>query len=252
MNLIPDINFKRDFNQKYLTTNPSCFTTTVINEDEKTAGIMSRNYDTNCGLDVIIPSQINGYTITKIDNFAFVAYNLTSVELPNTITYIGNGSFNMNKLTSVIIPDSVTTIGQSAFFGNQLTNIEIPNSVTIIEDGAFGRNKLTSVKMSNNIIKIGSQAFTENQLTSIFIPSSITSIGNIAFRKSSDSNPNFASITIDKSCEDIKNNLKYYDSHSSEIKNYYPWLSLNSPYYDSYSSGVTIYGINNEICDTFE
>ena len=55
-------------------------------------------------------------------------------------------------------------------------------------------------------------------------------------------NPNLSSITINKSCNDIKNNLKVG-------ANFYPWLSNTSPYT---ASGVTIYGSNNEVCDVFE
>lgn len=108
-----------------------------------------------------------------------------SVKIPNSLKTIRYTAFKDNQLTSVTLGNCVTTIGWSAFYGNQLTSLEIPNSVTTIEGSVFERNQLRSVTMGNGI----------------------TSIGDSAFYKVGSSNPNLTSITIDKSCNDIKNNL---------------------------------------------
>ena len=236
--------------------------------------------------EISIPSVLDGKILTTIGANAFSVNQLTSVEIPNSVTAIGNAAFNGNQLTSIEIPNSVTLIGDSAFYKNQLTSVEIPNSVTTIGFAAFSENQLTSVDIPNSVTAIGERAFsvnqltsvsignsvttigdfafTNNQLTSVDIPNSvttigwsafsnnpltsvsigngITSIGKTAFIKQTNSNPNFSSITIDKSCNDIKNNLL------SNSTNYYPWLSTNSPYT---APGVTIYGSNNEVCDSF-
>ena len=84
--------------------------------------------------------------------------------------------------------------------------------------------------------------YCNNQLTTVTIGNGIYTIGTNAFSKGVSSNPNLTSITIDRSCNDIKNNLTWI------TKKYYPWLSSSSPYT---ASGVTIYGANNEVCDTF-
>lgn len=70
--------------------------------------------------DMIIPSEIDGYTVTSIGDYAFYYYivpsNIDSVEIPETITYIGTMAFyNFNSLYEVAIPDSVATIGKYAF-----------------------------------------------------------------------------------------------------------------------------------------
>ncbi len=201
-------------------------------------------------------------SVTTIGDWAFLGNQLTSVEIPNSVTTIGDKAFYRNQLTNVVIPNSVTTIGDSAFLNNQLTSVSIGNSVTTIGNHAFAYNQLTSVSIGNSVTTIGNYAFTNNQLTSVDIPNSvttigpeafaynqltsvsigngITSIGKNAFIKVSNSNPNLSSITIDKSCNDIKYNLL------SGSTNYYPWLS--SPYT---ASGVTIYGSGNTVCDSF-
>src|SRR5574344_1394241 len=165
-------------------------------------------------LDVIIPSKIDGKTISAIfvafspydvDNDelsasakvginsviipdtvtalpAAFAYNqLTSVTIPNSVTSIGEYAFASNQLTSVTIPNSVTSIGNFAFSENQLTSVTIPNSVTSIVPGTFLENQLTSVTIPNSVTSIGDYAFASNQLTSVTIPNSVTSIGEDAF-----------------------------------------------------------------------
>ena len=207
-------------------------------ETGKTVAITG--YSIEGGLDVVIPSNINGKQVVAIGNNAFttkgvtptgistnkIEYNIqplyskkdnyevvpivvvpskglgiTSVIIPNTVTSIGIRAFASNKLTSVTIPSSVTSIGKSAFSSNQLTNIIIPSSVKTIGDGAFSSNHLTSVT----------------------IPNSVTSIGTNAFRKDNSSNPNLTKI-INKTGKsfdwgDIVNNSSGYNFVTGTIVN---------------------------------
>ncbi len=196
-------------------------------------GISITGYSIEGGLDVVIPSNINGKQVVAIGNNAFttkgvtptgistnkIEYNIqplyskkdnyevvpivvvlpeglgiTSVIIPNTVTSIGIQAFASNKLTSVTIPNSVTSIGYGAFEKNQLTSVTIPNSVTSIGNHAFRFNNLTSVIIPNSVTSIGNSAFYKNQLTSVTIPDSVTSIGDSAFYKESNSNPNLTKI----------------------------------------------------------
>lgn len=70
----------------------------------------------------VIPSTVtdNGitYTVTSIDDTAFIMGNLTSIILPNTIDSIGLAAFiYCTNLTSITIPSSVTKIEDWAFEG---------------------------------------------------------------------------------------------------------------------------------------
>jgi hypothetical protein len=150
--------------------------------------------------EVVIPSKINGVSVTAIRNEAFKRKDLISATIPNGVSSIGDEAFAQNQLTGtgVNIPNSVTTIGNSAFAQNQLTKITIPNSVTSIGDRTFFSNQLTSVTIGNKVTSIGDSAFAQNQLTKISIPNSVTSIGNRAF-----SNNKLTSITIPNNVDSI-------------------------------------------------
>src|SRR5574344_2773557 len=158
-----------------------------------------------CPRDVVIPSSINGVSITRIGSSAFKSKKLTSVIIPDSVTTLGNHSFYSNKLTSVTIskkittintftfaenklasvtiPSSVTSIGQYAFYYDQITNLVLPSSVTSIGGEAFEGNYMSTVTIPSSVKTIGERAFYLNKLTSVTIPSSVTSIGGGAFSK---------------------------------------------------------------------
>ncbi|MBC2441404.1 leucine-rich repeat domain-containing protein, partial [Clostridium saccharobutylicum] len=90
---------------------------------------------TGTSKNVIIPSQIDGISVTSIGDDAFRNWSsLTSITIPSSVTSIGNSAFSRcSGLTSITIPSSVTSIGNSAFYGcSGLTSITIPSSVTSI------------------------------------------------------------------------------------------------------------------------
>lgn len=62
---------------------------------------------------IIIPSTINGKTVTKIGGFGYS--DVKQIIIPDTVTEIAAYAFEGSNLESVYIPDSVTIIGESAF-----------------------------------------------------------------------------------------------------------------------------------------
>ena len=135
---------------------------------------------------LVIPSEIDGNSITSIGDDAFYGCkSLTSVTIPNSVTSIGDAAFyECTSLTSVTIGNSVTLIGDWAFqYCTSLTSVTIPDSVTSIGYDAFrGCTSLTSVTIGNRVTSIGDDAFYGcKSLTSVTIPNSVTSIGDDAF-----------------------------------------------------------------------
>ena len=80
-----------------------------------TNGVMITDYDTSCGLDVVIPATINNVSVLKIGWEAFFEDGLTSLVLPNTLKIIEKEAFSGHRFTSVTIPSNVRTIGGSSF-----------------------------------------------------------------------------------------------------------------------------------------
>ena len=136
--------------------------------------------------------------------WAQVAYEITSVSLPDGLTSIEGGAFqNCRSLTSITIPNSVTSIGGNSFENcYALSSISIPNSVISIEDGAFQSClSLTSITIPNSVTSIKRLAFHNcSSLTEVIIPNSVTHIGDQAFRNCS----SLVSITLPNSITTIE------------------------------------------------
>ena len=89
--------------------------------------------------DLVIPDNIDGYTITGVGNYAFTDVDgLTKITLPSTLKVIGKHAFSYTGLKEIEIPDGVFNIGPSAFREcYSLTKATIPASVTNITSNAF-------------------------------------------------------------------------------------------------------------------
>lgn len=157
---------------------------------------------------IVIPSEINGTTITGIGERAFENfYELETVVLPETITklsygafsgctklsncnipdsinYIGPYAFFITRLNSIVLPEGIKFIGSSAFAGNPITSIVLPESITSIDSSVFwGCAKLRSVTILGDVRAIGSDAFSGcSSLVSIDLPSSLERVEQYAFK----------------------------------------------------------------------
>lgn len=170
--------------------------------------------------EVVIPSEIEGVTVTRIDSFAFYSCsNLISITIPNSVTTnISNFSFNdCTSLTSINVDDNnqyYSNIDGVLFNKDKTTIIaypigktsmeyEIPNSVTTISESAFYYcSNLTKVTIPDSVTSIESFAFNKcSALTAITIPDSVSKVGDFAFSYCD----KLISITVDK------NNQYYSD-----------------------------------------
>ena len=119
-----------------------------------------KGYDT----EVTIPSKIDGYTVTSVENFDTT--KTKKITLPETVTTIGDSAFTIydnfsySVLEEIILPKNLKTIGDSAFSEcYSLKSIDIPESVTKIGSGAFyGCDNLKNISVKSDI-DIGNKAF---------------------------------------------------------------------------------------------
>ena len=158
---------------------------------------------------VVIPSDIDGLTVTEIGAVAFENAAVTEVLLPKSLTQIGtsafagctalkhitipsdcltlysHAAFYGSGLESVTFAEGVSYIPETCFAGTQLTEVILPSTVKTIAWQAFsGCENLKKVKLNDGLETIEQCAFSVNpQLTEIVIPASVTSLSEYAFVK---------------------------------------------------------------------
>lgn len=124
-------------------------------------GISITGYNVEGGLDVVIPSMINGKKVIEIGDYAFTHSGIIPTTISNakkvSASYLyssGNKAIipPLQGITSVVILNTVMSIGKCAFTDNKLTEITIPISVTNIGD--YPDNVTSeSVQHNNKITK---------------------------------------------------------------------------------------------------
>ena len=193
-----------------ITTDEKYFV--ALDNGNGTCTITDYNVSASGSTDVLIPTTINGLTVTTIGSIAFYNKGLTSITFPSTVTKINNGigvydpdnnidtrigAFSNNNIKTLILPDtlkyvgywafvrngmtsvdlgSITYAGNYAFYNNNLTEVTIPSTLKTVNGGLFQANKLTSVIMEDGITHILGWAFGSNKIVELTLPSTITNI----------------------------------------------------------------------------
>lgn len=120
--------------------------------------------------EVTIPSKIDGYTVTGIENMD--TSNIKKIVMPDTVTYIGEYAFgdydDSVPLEEIVLSKNLKIIGQFAFSRCfELKSIDIPESVTEIENGAFsGCYSLKNFNVSQKV-NFGDRVFGDYPWSSI-------------------------------------------------------------------------------------
>lgn len=154
-----------------------------INEDGETCTITG--IGTCSDRELVIPTIIDGYKVTRIGDEAFEEELFTSIIISDSVTTIGDNAFSYCvSLTSVKIGDSVTTIGAGAFrHCRRITVLEMGNSVTTIGDSAFNScSGIVSLDIPDSVVTIGGTAFFScTGVNSLTIGKGVKKIGYAAF-----------------------------------------------------------------------
>ncbi len=157
---------------------------------------------------VVIPSEIDGYTVTEIGDSCFVNQtDMTSVEIPSSVTMINDCAFQnctslkeinfseglrivddyafsfCTALESISLPDTVTYIGRSSFnYCTALERFETGDGAYKIEENAFNNcYNLKEAILGKDMRDIRSYAFQECGLEKVYIPRGVKEIGYDAF-----------------------------------------------------------------------
>ena len=161
-------------------------------DDDKNATITAYN---GYSSSLVIPTKIDGYTVTKIGDRAFANNTrLVMVVIPDSVTVIGNYAFNgCTSLSKVNLSKTIETLNYGAFQNcTSLVEIEIPKSLknahfntNLYDDiisAPFMGSGLEQIKFETGINNVvGSLFIGCNKLKKVEIPEAVTSIGNYAF-----------------------------------------------------------------------
>ena len=97
-----------------------------------------RGYD-GAGGDVVVPAEIDGFTVDVIGVGVFKGDTITSLTMPETVLELrSNAVSSCEKLASVTLPQSLVVINRMNFFScNALSEVTIPAGVRYIGDTSF-------------------------------------------------------------------------------------------------------------------
>ena len=142
-------------------------------------------YSDNTVTDFVIPSEVDGKTVTQIGEYAF--YGWTSIQtltLPDSITHLNSWCFSgCSNLTDVTLPANLQSMDSDVFSRTGLTSVVLPDTLTSMKNGNFSRcYNLASVTLSKNLTVLDEGIFWENYaLKSIVFPEGLTEIGPNCF-----------------------------------------------------------------------
>ncbi len=135
--------------------------------------------------DVVIPTQIDGYSVSELSGTFYENSEIVSVTIPSCIREIGQYSFyKCESLKSITVPSGVENISSFAFRDcSCLKSVYISEGVKTIGDSAFSDCKqLSELIISDGVKVIGDGAFFGcDNLKSAAVPDTVTQIGNQAF-----------------------------------------------------------------------
>ena len=121
---------------------------------------------------VVIPWQIGGVPVVKLDRFMYLDGNgVVSVIAPKSVAVVNNSLVECSALTSVSLPN-VTTVNGGFEWCSALTSVSLPN-VTTVNVSFYYCSALTSVSLPNaTTVNISFDSCSA--LTSVSLPNATT------------------------------------------------------------------------------
>ncbi len=159
----------------------------------------------NASGDVVIPAEIRGYPVTRVNAKAFSQNTaIRSVYLPDTVTDLGDQIFsNCTSLESVRLPQGISKIPSGAFDSCwALQGIDLPDGISRIGRTAFfACGNIKEITIPKNVSAMEYASFYGcSGLRKIDIPSGVRVIETYAF----DSCANLESVTIGENVTTIQ------------------------------------------------
>lgn len=162
-------------------------------------GAVIFNVDTSISGDVVIPSVLDGHSVTGIESYTFEDYNkLTSITIPDSVTFIGTGAFSdCDYLKTAVIGDGISTLNSGIFSRcKNLKTVTLGKNFSQIKPTAFEDcQRLENIYVSDEnpyILSDDGIVFSKDKTELIIypigktqaeyvVPDSVTSIKDRAF-----------------------------------------------------------------------
>jgi len=156
---------------------------------------------------VVMPSQLMGAVVTKIDGTYLLGDDVTCLTIPASVKEIGSYSLGLSRnLEKVILSEGLEKIGRRAFLGcRKLTEINLPSTLRIIEDYAFQECGITEAAFYPGLEKIGDYAFWRSGLLSVDLSNTNPTIGSNIFQESD----NLKTVNYGSTATEIPHNAFY-------------------------------------------
>lgn len=195
----------------------------IISEEEKTCAVgnggfyQSVNIPSDYEGSLTIPSEVNGYAVTEVSDYAFFFKSITSVTFPEGLKRIGYKAFEQCPIKSLNFPSTLIEVSGPSFRdcskiesitvaeGNKVydsrdncngliatesdaliiacSNTKIPYGVKSIEEDAyFGRNLNEFPYLPSSVETLVHTSFFGNPFTKIVIPEGVKLLNGCVFQ----------------------------------------------------------------------
>ena len=168
---------------------------------------------------VTIPAEVNGYTVTALDGYAFKnCRNITGVTMPESLWLINSYAFKgCNSLADIQFSSNLNSMGleifeETAWFANQPDGlVYINDSLLYVYKGEVPAD--TPIEVKEGCTYIGYAAFMgQSNLTSITLPETVKTIEGFAFSRTG-----IKEVVIPKSCTLVGGRSFYYCSELEKV-----------------------------------
>ena len=171
----------------------------IVDEGAMTCKIVAEDADNDKGTlpadftgKLAVPSEIDGYTVIDIGEYAFENTRCTIMSLPETLTNISANAFSTDKLSNpdvarpefadtLVITANIENLGSSAFSRSKVNRVELPEGMISIGSFAFSSSTLSSIKIPSTMQTFYNSVFPDTKLTEIDLPEGLINLGHVTF-----------------------------------------------------------------------
>ena len=188
---------------------------------------------------MVIPSKIDGYTVSALSDFLASTEAVVDLTIPGTIKRVPNVFDRTSKLRTVVLEDGVTELDAGAFESDtSLASVRLSNALTKIGDRAFKFcYPLSTVSLPNGLETIGASAFAHTGLTSLTLPNSVNRVGMQAFASCS----SLKTAVLSSGMTEIPMGMFQYATSLTTVTIPASITSINSTAFSGCSALTTVY-----------